>query len=484
MEGRVGWEEEPALDFARRRCYHAGMEEKPQTGERKRDTGVATLWFSCNYGAILTSYALYRVLEEMGKKPVLLDYAPLMGPSWRGAREDNISVSFMKRHGICCTEPLERDDDFNALNDRLDTFVIGSDQVWRWLYTKQCGYAYFLDYVRGERRKVAYASSFGIDRDERPEESLAKARRYLQAFDAVSVRERSGVGILQDAYGVEGECVLDPVFLCGREAYDQLTATQPREEEPCILSYVLEPKSEIHRHIAALAKERGLKVVNIVDAQRDASQWASCFECGEVAADVTPERWLHYIRHCEFFVTDSFHGVCYALIYNRPFVCVAPPERGLARFESILSMMGLQRCLLPPDCGEAEWQEALRPIDWEAVNTVMNAERERSTQWLHTALTAPRAAEREELGCRLHASLYAGSGAKDRYPEMEARLAGSWTSCTKSLVLQAKILKAAYCILARLSPDATAMFFWRKAGQMKLFAHYLSIRNTSQTHGM
>lgn len=457
------------------------MEEAEQTGAEKRDTGVATLWFSCNYGAILTSYALYRVLEEMGKRPVLLDYAPLMGPKGKGAPGDSISVSFMRRHGICCTEPLERDDDFNALNDRLDTFVIGSDQVWRWLYTKRYGYAFFLDYVRGERRKVAFASSFGIDRDERPEESLAKARQYLQAFDAVSARERSGVDILRDAYGVEGECVLDPVFLCGREAYDRLTVQLPQEEEPYILSYVLEPKSEIHRHIAALAKERGLKVVNIVDAQRDAAKWASCFECGEVAADVTPERWLHYIRHCGFFVTDSFHGVCYALIYNRPFVCVAPPKRGLTRFESILSTVGLRRCLLPPDCGEAEWQEALRPIDWEAANTVLSSERERSTQWLRTALTAPRAAGREELGHRLHASLYAGSGAKDRRPDMEALLAGRQTSCTKRLVLQAKFLKVAYGILARLTPGATAKSFRQKAGQMNLFAHYLSIRNTGKT---
>ena len=460
------------------------MEEAEQADGLKRDTGVATLWFSCNYGAILTSYALYRVLEEMGKRPVLLDYTPLMGPAWGGAPGDNISASFMKRHGICCTEPLERDDAFNALNDRLDTFVIGSDQVWRWLYTKQCGYAYFLDYVRGERRKVAYASSFGIDRDERPEESLAKARQYLQAFDAVSVRERSGVDVLRDAYGVEGECVLDPVFLCGREAYEQLTARERQEAEPYILSYVLEPKSGIHRHIAALAKERGLKVINIVDAQRDTAEWASCFECGEVAAEVTPERWLHYIRHCEFFVTDSFHGVCYALIYNRPFVCVAPPKRGLARFESILSTVGLQRCLLPPDCGEAEWGEALRPIDWEAVNTVLGSERERSANWLHKAMSAPRTEEREELGHRLHASLYAGSGAKDRWPDMEELLAGRRRGSFKKLVLQAQVMRVAYGILTRATRGATAMSFWHKAGQMKSFIHYLSIRNNNQPRGM
>lgn len=35
------------------------------------------------------------------------------------------------------------------------------------------------------------------------------------------------------------------------------------------------------------------------------------------------------ILHCEFFITDSFHGVCFALIFNKPFLCINNPMRGL-----------------------------------------------------------------------------------------------------------------------------------------------------------
>lgn len=458
------------------------MQEIGQEGKHKRDTGVATLWFSCNYGAILTTYALYRLLEGMGKSPVLLNYLPLW---WAGFSHepDNISVRFMKRHGIRCTEPLETDADFNRLNDNLDTFIIGSDQVWRWLFTKQYGYAYFLDFARGEKRKVAFASSFGIDRDERPAESVAKVRWYLRAFDALSVRERSGVDILRETYGLEGECVLDPVFLCQRGEYDKLTDGEPQPEEPYILSYVLDQNSGVCRCIAMLAKERGLRVVNMADAQSNAWKRESRFECGEVAADVSPEQWLNYIRHCEFFVTDSFHGVCYAIMYNRPFVCVAPPERGLTRFESILSTVGLTRCLLPPDCGETEWREALRSIAWEEVNTVLARERNRSIKWLHEALSAPRSPGREELGSLLHSCLYAGSGARVRHPEMEERLNCYLDRHTRELSSRARVITRMFEILVRLMPHSVAVKFVQKAEQERAFAHYLSIKNSAGSHG-
>lgn len=35
---------------------------------------------------------------------------------------------------------------------------------------------------------------------------------WLQQFDAISVREETGVHLLREQYGVEGTWVLDPVF--------------------------------------------------------------------------------------------------------------------------------------------------------------------------------------------------------------------------------------------------------------------------------
>lgn len=32
------------------------------------------------------------------------------------------------------------------------------------------------------------------------------------------------------------------------------------------------------------------------------------------------EEWLYYIKNCKFFVGDSFHGLCFSLIFNKPFL--------------------------------------------------------------------------------------------------------------------------------------------------------------------
>lgn len=397
------------------------MTDCAQGNTGKPDTGIATLWFSCNYGAILTTYALYRLLEEMGKRPVLLDYAALCNyPPF--IKEDNISRSFMRRHRLACTEQLKNDGDYDALNNSLDTFIIGSDQVWRWRYTSPYGLAYFLDYVRGDKRKVAFASSFGIETEERPAESVARARHCLQAFDAVSVREKSGVDILREHYGINGEWVLDPVFLCRMEDYDTLCEGAERQEPPYVLSYVLEPDDAIRHHIAAISGERGAQAINMVDAQRDFEEMQRRFGAGQIARDVSPEQWVQNIRHCDFFITDSFHGVCYALMFNRPFLCVAPPQRGRTRFDSLLGLVGLQRCMLSPDYTEEEWNAAVAPIDWAQVNGILQREREKARTWLENALNAPRPAWRVALGTLVYEKLYAGFGEKERTPRREAEV--------------------------------------------------------------
>lgn len=387
----------------------------------KPDTGVATMWFGYNYGAILTSYALYQILEEMGKRPVLLDYSPLYGVG-KFTEADGMARAFMRRHSIGFTAPLEGDEAYDALNDTLDTFIIGSDQVWRWRYTARCGLAYFLDYVRGDRRKVAFASSFGIETEERPEESVQRATCCLHAFDAVSVREKSGVDILRELYGIEGEWVLDPVFLCRMEDYDALCACAERQEAPYVLSYVLEPDDAIRRHIATISAELGAQAVNMVDAQEDFDEMQRRFGTGQIARDVSPEQWVQNIRHCDFFITDSFHGVCYALMFNRPFLCVAPPTRGRTRFDSLLGLLGLQRCMLSPDYTEEEWNAAVAPIDWAQVNGILQKEREKARAWLENALNAPRPAWREALGTLVYEKLYAGMSERTRASRQEAEL--------------------------------------------------------------
>lgn len=383
------------------------------------DTGMFTLWFSCNYGAILTTYALYRLLEQEGCKPLVLDQAPLHGYN-KWCQDTSVSRAFMTRHKLRCSAPLSTDADLQQLNEKLQTFIVGSDQVWRWQYTQPYGLLHFLDFVRGDKRKIAVSSSFGIDKEERPADMVRKAAYYLRSFDAVSVREKSGQELLRRHYGVEGARIPDPVFLCGTECYDELMSDTEVPQHPYLLSYVLEPNDKIRHLIETIAAERGLEVINMVDAQGDFETLRARFGgLGNIARGVSPEQWLTYIRHCAYFVTDSFHGICFAHLYHKDFVCIAPPGRGHTRFTSLLGQTGLTRCLLPPDYTEEQHKKATEPIDWGDVQTKLDVSCEQGKAWLHLALTAPRTAQKQALSEIAYELQYAGDGETERNRMLE-----------------------------------------------------------------
>lgn len=381
------------------------MTEREQRADRNEekhyDIAQIGLWYGCNYGAILTTYALYRHLTGLGKRVLLLNQAPLVGGGI-GMNPDNIAYRFMQRHGVEYSAMLHGDDDMDALNDVVDTFVVGSDQVWRWEYSKRQGFFYLLDFARGNKRKIAVAASFGIDREERPPCNLHKARYYMQRFDAISVREQSGVEILERDYHVSGEWLLDPVFMPKADAWRELAASPPMAQASYLLAYMLDADEEIKALVESVSTRLDLPVVWVRNGQHEEN------------SPMEPEKWLGLICQSAYLVTDSYHGVCFAHIFNIPFVCVAPQRRGAARFLSLLGFTGLENRLVSGmDAGE-KLHIALEPVDWAQVNAKVEKGRSTAAAWLNHALHAPRSRYCESMGDLTYDILYAHQGERDR----------------------------------------------------------------------
>lgn len=109
----------------------------------------------------------------------------------------------------------------------------------------------------------------------------------------------------------------------------------------------------------------------------------------QIMYDRMVDRVMDNSKNCRFFITDSFHGVCFAILFNKPFICLANMARGYSRFKSLFKLFGLEdRCVF--SCEEAEGRaELLHDIDYARVNRILAGERERSLKWLKNALTAP-----------------------------------------------------------------------------------------------
>ena len=181
-----------------------------------------------NYGAVLQCYALMSKLEELGHEVLIIDRLPRDQGilrqlyhrfsykyyiSWLKFARFNRQWLIPKTKRYITQRSLEK---FES-NEKLDAVIVGSDQVWRW---EIMGYNYFLDFIRkGNIRKYAYAASFGLSHWESQELELSQVKLLLKEFDAISVREQSGVTICNQVFGVPAQLVIDPTLLYDSDYY-------------------------------------------------------------------------------------------------------------------------------------------------------------------------------------------------------------------------------------------------------------------------
>jgi hypothetical protein len=58
------------------------------------------------------------------------------------------------------------------------------------------------------------------------------------------------------------------------------------------------------------------------------------------------EKWLRGFYDAKFVLTDSFHGMVFSIIFEKPFLVVLNKQRGSSRFLSLLSALGLEDRLI------------------------------------------------------------------------------------------------------------------------------------------
>ena len=353
---------------------------------KKFDIGIVGWWFGSNHGSALTYYALGTILQQRDREVLFVPIGRADGQPWDPGSKQTVAF-IAKRFAVGHNRPYGRMHEFNRF---CEAFLLGSDQMWRVGTLRLVGYAFFLDFVARDKKKIAFASSFGGSQFPGTPLQIATAGDFLRRFDAISVREQSGVEICERTFGIQAECVIDPVFLCPRNDYDRLTrdiADDP-PRKPYLLCYILDPTEAKERAAKALAERLGVEIITalgISEYNSAVTRWHT----GTVLPNLQTERFLWYIRHCAFMLTDSHHGTCFAILYHKPYAALVNVMRGRTRFESVAQALGLEERLFehPEDVIGSE--RPYRPIDWEAVERRLDAERGKAFAWLDRALAAP-----------------------------------------------------------------------------------------------
>lgn len=353
------------------------------------DVGIVGWWYGKNYGSALTYYALHEVVEGLGYDTLMLEWPWKKRPF--PPVSDNFVRRFAKKHYNMSAQYTF--DEYPSLNDHIGTFLVGSDQLWNYWDSKDMGDYYMLDFVRADRKKISYATSFGHPEYPAPEEVCRRQAAVLQTFDAVSVREDDGVKICREKFGVEATQVLDPVFLCPEERYREIMAEADVSfGRPYLLAYVLSPDREKGEMLKAAADGLGLELLIILDGQTDIEENMRRLGIQNVRRNVGIEEWLAYIGNASFVVTDSFHGTCFSVIFKKQFLCIRNRARGISRFDTLLSRLGLERFAVDNISQAADYFGRRQDIDYGAVAPLLKAEAERSLLWLKRALAAPHGA--------------------------------------------------------------------------------------------
>ncbi|MCW4141970.1 polysaccharide pyruvyl transferase family protein [Segatella copri] len=376
--------------------------------------GILTLPLNSNYGGVLQAYALQTVLKRMGhdvlevelKKNLRWQYPPLWKIPLSFGKRFLFKYIVRRKNQKILLERYERKiypllvhdilefiskyikqfkvDKFIDCKGKFDAFVCGSDQIWRYKY-----YLFFegdianvyLKFLGDDScKRIAYAASFGTDNWEYPAKETAECKNWIQKFDAVSVREETGVKLCSTYYDIKAKHVLDPTMLLSKDDYvDLIEKSDVPKSKGNLFCYILDNTDE------------KMNVVKNIEKQRHLSPFFMNGDCGNWTEDLEKriqppvESWLRAFYDSEFIVTDSFHACVFSILFHKQFLVIGNKERGLARIYSLLSMFGLED-RLTSDTGLDI--NRMKTIDYDRVDEILAKHREESRTFLIQALTS------------------------------------------------------------------------------------------------
>lgn len=366
--------------------------------------GILSLNPGHNYGGILQSYALKTVLERMGHEVSVIskdrkkDYAtPKMFLKYgyrlikrfvfkrqcvvfREIKHNRwIDKTYGRMLSFCDTRlnirKIRKLQDINS--DEFDAIVVGSDQVWRPRYfieqvSTDVADAYLNFANEWNVRRIAYAPSFGVDKWEyAPEESIECAQ-LLQKFDAVSLREQTGVKLCEEHFNVDALCLCDPTMLLTKEDYEILVDDSVPTSKGNLLVYCLDESEEINNLVKRISKQKAF-----VPFSTNIDEFKHSCEKGSV------ESWIRGFIDAEFVITDSFHACVFSLIFRKPFAVLGNKDRGMARFESLLKTFNQEKRLL---INTSEFTNSLLDASFETVGQTFADLRKDAINFLNKTL--------------------------------------------------------------------------------------------------
>lgn len=362
---------------------------------------IITLHRITNFGSMLQTYATQTAIEKLGHEAEVLDFVPEGISFKRGCWPKNDVPAWkklIKLPPLFAVNLMEYRDVSRFLRKYIhispkcyhcyqeimanipvaDAYLSGSDQVWNTQNNNppEDLKAYYLGFAPEGKKRIAYAGSFGKNTFTKEEERIIK--EYVSKYDYISVREDDGLKILHRFGFDNGVHVVDPTLLLSGDEWRKFASVKKAPKPGYVFVYNLNRNGLIKEVAKAIAKEKGLRIINFADTFDFIKGAKNRF--GNTAED-----FVNHIANADYVVTDSFHGTAFSLNLNRQVIVVKAPRYN-SRIESILRVAGMLDTRLVGNVEEG-LKAASTAIDYDEVNPRIDAERKKSYEYLKNALS-------------------------------------------------------------------------------------------------
>lgn len=349
---------------------------------------IITFQAVSNHGSVLQTFATQKIFENFGLKVEIINFKKeecrgifplikfwtkdnsflfsiikgiLLYPSF--FRWERLFKRFLYKYiNVNLDGPVySYDEDFFKMKIDSDIYCSGSDQVWNSTWNGGIIKPLFLNFVPDNIKKIAFSSSFGKDKLLFSE--IKETKKLLSRYDFISVRERSGLSILNNL-GIEN-CIqlLDPTLLCDSSFWDQYTPKRIVKEK-YLLIYQLYSDRQFDHYAKKLAKRNNLKLI------RFCTRYDQLFKSGKGILAPKILDFLSLIKYSSCVLTDSFHGTAFSVNFSVNFISFIPKFGG--RIYSLLKEIQLENRIITnfDDLSVAD-----EKIDFNYANYILKKER-------------------------------------------------------------------------------------------------------------
>lgn len=331
---------------------------------------LLTIHYGRCYGAVMQTFATCKMLEEAGHEvtviniihPKLKKFFTTFNNIKQIVKEYQFYRFKRKYFSKMSTKTYSIN---NQKLPKADYTVVGSDQVWNRDITGTFDYAFYLDFVPNYQKRIALCSSFGKAEWNEDNDYTNSLKKEFEKFDAISIREKSGVDIMKRIFNIEAINLQDPTLCYGK--FGGLILD--KKEKNIVFPFLLNKSNEAKAKVKFISDELNIPIYK-------ETRINTYLQSG-------PRHWLTNIYNCKYVITDSFHGLALSILYKKEFFVFCADPNKFTRLQSLLELIGLQnRIINTSNYFKTHKEDLLKPIDYEKVYQIIKKEQDKAKQFI------------------------------------------------------------------------------------------------------